>query len=271
MGPLVLPIVLASGIGLAWWKTSKRKPAVINDQSVAVFNAAILHLQDPDKLNKLADAFTTAGFTPQADILRQRAKLFAMPPEQSAQLQAIFKQALSSLKPQSVLAIAAQFDSMGALGSAKALRDYAAGLTAALTTPLPSSPVEGAAAATTPPAPSSSPPVPPLTAPSLSTLTGPEHGEIEHTPSSTIGPSKPASASTVHVQHIPPGAPIPPAGGVVPSSEATFVNPSEGVASTTSQTAESGEVVLPTSTGSATVMHQTSTTLSSASEEQQPS
>jgi hypothetical protein len=181
MPAFVLPAALVALIIGAWWKVSHTKTEPISDASLQIFNAALMHLQDPDKLNKLADAFTTAGFTAQAEILRERANLFSLPPAKTAALTALFKQALSSLNPAGVNNTADHFEKQGALACAQELRKYAAGLTAALTTPLPNSPVEGAGGTSAPP---------------LSTLTGPSANQTPTASSPVTPATTPTSPAT---------------------------------------------------------------------------
>jgi len=202
MPAFVLPAALVALIIGAWWKVSHTKTEPISDASLQIFNAALMHLQDPDKLNKLADAFTTAGFTAQAEILRERANLFSLPPAKTAALTALFKQALSSLNPAGVNNTADHFEKQGALACAQELRKYAAGLTAALTTPLPNSPVEGAGGTSAPP---------------LSTLTGPSANQVPASPPSSpaVPPVSPANSPPA-TPEVTPSTPA----GVVQSAEA---------------------------------------------------
>jgi hypothetical protein len=203
MPAFVLPAALVALIIGAWWKVSHTKTEPISDASLQIFNAALMHLQDPDKLNKLADAFTTAGFTAQAEILRERANLFSLPPAKTAALTALFKQALSSLNPAGVNNTADHFEKQGALACAQELRKYAAGLTAALTTPLPNSPVEGAGGTSAPP---------------LSTLTGPSANQTP-TASSPVTPATTPTSPANSPPATPEVTPSTPA-GVVQSAEA---------------------------------------------------
>lgn len=145
----LLPSVLAVFIGGAWYKVS-RKPEAMNEDTMRIFNSAIVNLEDPVALRTLAGAFASAGFREQAGFLQKRAELFGASADLKADRQELFKRALDSKKPDGVLAAAQHFEDIGAVGAADELRVYAAGLVKALSTPLPSSPVAGANVATTP-------------------------------------------------------------------------------------------------------------------------
>jgi hypothetical protein len=92
---------------------------------------AMKFAKDPSKLVVLADAFDAAGLHEQARALRKRSKLPSLPANVQAARQKAMRDALSSMDPDHVKALAKAFEMEG-LGSAAAiLKDYAAGLESA--------------------------------------------------------------------------------------------------------------------------------------------
>lgn len=121
MLPLI-PIAFVSLGGLAWWKT--RKPRGMTPQRKQIYEAALATLKSPEKLRTLADAFEKEGLKDEATMLRKRALLREMPPEQRERRQAIMAKAFKSKDPAKVEKIAKAFEKEGATGAAKNLRNY---------------------------------------------------------------------------------------------------------------------------------------------------
>lgn len=110
--------------------TALSRPSGLTAERQAVYEVALNHVGEPGKLLALADAFATEGLHAQANMLRKRAKLRAMPKELRKARRAAFKAALSSKDKDAVLKVAKAFHAEGASGSALALYKYADGLSA---------------------------------------------------------------------------------------------------------------------------------------------
>lgn len=133
MLPLI-PIAIGSLIGSAWWVQRKRAaagvdPAVAAQRSV-IFDTAINKVHDGAKLRELAKSFASQGLTAEAKMLVQRAELAEATPEVKAARQEAFRKGMASTDKAGIRNLADAMQSMGALGAAKALRDYADGLDA---------------------------------------------------------------------------------------------------------------------------------------------
>jgi len=182
---VILPIVLGVLALGALYKVSTTKKVDIDEQSTKIFNSALMHLEDPDKLKQLASIFRKVGFDTQANVLDLRASLFMTPAHVASQYETVFKQALMSLKPDSVLSVASYLEGKGAFGAAQELRKYAQGLITALTQPLPASPVAGASVATTPQ----------TFAPTSAASAQPKHDEMGVPPANAPAPISTAASS----------------------------------------------------------------------------
>jgi hypothetical protein len=122
-----IPIVLGGAAAYAAFK-KWRKPSGMTPQRKQIFEAAMRTLKDPSKLRELAASFEKEGLKAEAGILRKRAALFSAPPAvRQARLQ-VFKQAMSSTKPEAVRVVAKEFHKKGAYEAASKLRNYAKGL-----------------------------------------------------------------------------------------------------------------------------------------------
>lgn len=102
-----------------------------------IYEEALKSLKDPIKLRKLADTYDSEGLHEEATLLRKRAALREIPPEQKAARRDAFRRALSVGKDgvpvtgetiQKIETLAATFHNQGATGNAAALRQHAAGL-----------------------------------------------------------------------------------------------------------------------------------------------
>lgn len=107
-----------------------------------IFEEALKTLQDPISLRKLADGFEKAGLNDEANLLRSRAALRELPPEQKAARKKAFQAALSvgkkktedgkpDVTPEQIDKLekmASAFQSQGATGNAAALRKHVEGL-----------------------------------------------------------------------------------------------------------------------------------------------
>ena len=101
-----------------------------------IYEEALKTLKDPTKLRKLADEFERNGFKDEADLLRKRAALRELPPEQKAIRREAFRKAISVGKDGKVTQeqidrvkkMAHTFHLQGATGNAAALLSHATGL-----------------------------------------------------------------------------------------------------------------------------------------------
>ena len=126
----LIPVLISSGLGLTIgaWVTRKKKPVGLTPERQKIYESALSTLKDPNKLDKLADAFSGEGLNPEADLLRKRAILRRRTPEQRQADTKLFRETLSSKNVIEVLEIAKQFDERGCTGVAFKLRQYAKGL-----------------------------------------------------------------------------------------------------------------------------------------------
>lgn len=94
-------------------------------QREEVFNNALEHLKDPERLKKLADVFEQEGLKTQASILRRRAAWRARDQKTKDEHEAIFQKALQSKNVDAILRVALAFEGMTATLKAKQLREHA--------------------------------------------------------------------------------------------------------------------------------------------------
>lgn len=127
---------LPLGLFILWrYYAHKTNVGDLTPERQAVYSMAISFEKDPERLNRLADAFKEAGLFEQARALRNRAKLPTVPANVQLARAAALKQALSSTDPVAIRGLALVFESQGAGASAGILRDYAQGLEQALPIP----------------------------------------------------------------------------------------------------------------------------------------
>lgn len=102
-----------------------------------IFEEALKSMADPAALRKLADGFEQEGLKTEADMLRKRAQLRELPPEQRAARKESFRKFMSigtkenPATPDKVALLdkAAQvFHAQGATGNAAKIREHAAAL-----------------------------------------------------------------------------------------------------------------------------------------------
>ncbi len=125
--PILLPTAVA---GLAAWAFFKKKKprGVMSPEQKMIYKTALEELKEPEKLLALADAFEKEGFTEQAELLRKRAAIRSQPDDVKAAHKAAFRKGMASVNPLAARNLAKAFHSMGAVGSAAALNNYASGL-----------------------------------------------------------------------------------------------------------------------------------------------
>jgi len=125
----LIPIaIVALAGGAAYKKHRDSKKPRLSAEREKCYLAALKTLKEPDKLRSLADSFEKEGFKNEASMLRKRATLREMPPDQKAARREAFKKGMKSKNAAAIETLAASFESQGATGAASALRTYAAGL-----------------------------------------------------------------------------------------------------------------------------------------------
>jgi len=124
--PLLQIAIVTLGCGALWSQKKREKnKGKVTIARAAVYENALNELKDPDKLRRLAAAFRSEGLNVQADLLEKRAKLRELPQEIKEQRREAFRKGMASHDAKKVLNLASAFESQGATGAAKALRDYA--------------------------------------------------------------------------------------------------------------------------------------------------
>lgn len=106
-------------------------------QRKAIFEEALKSMADPVKLRKLADEFEKEGLKEEATLLRNRAALRELPPEQKAARKDAFHKMMSvgskdnPVTPDKIAQLekaAATFHAQGATGNAARIREHVAAL-----------------------------------------------------------------------------------------------------------------------------------------------
>lgn len=119
---MLVELGFASLIVLAWRKATN-KPKMTPKLSDN-YLAALEHLSDPIALRKLATEYEKGGFKVEAEMLKKRAILRAMPKEKKDEFRAIAAHAMAKVdsNPEALEAMAEGFDRMTANGTARDLR-----------------------------------------------------------------------------------------------------------------------------------------------------
>jgi len=128
---MIIPIIIASLAGLAFWKASSDKTpekGTITPDRQAIFEAALNDLKDPAKLRAMAQVYRREGLEAYADLLEKRAALRELPDDVKDARKDAFQKGMSSDDPAAVAKLATAFEKEGATGAATALRKYADGL-----------------------------------------------------------------------------------------------------------------------------------------------
>lgn len=125
---MLVPIIIVLG-GVAAYKAWKRPAkAGLTGERLAIYNAAIVSLKEPEKLEQLASVFEGEGLREHATVLRQRAKLRGLPPKIKRERREIFSRAIKSTNVAGIKAVADAFERDGAIGAASELRRHAESL-----------------------------------------------------------------------------------------------------------------------------------------------
>lgn len=130
--PATMPVAvfgLAVGAYHVSKKRQKQREMTINERKV--YDQALATLKDPAKLLALSAAFKKEGFFTEATLLRKRAGIGKMSPEQKKAWRIAFKKGMNCKDPAKVEKLALAFDAEGGTDAAKKLRKYAKGLRSA--------------------------------------------------------------------------------------------------------------------------------------------
>lgn len=129
-GPMGAGIGALVGGGVAHASDQPNK-GVMTARRKVIYERAMESVKSPDDLNALANAFAGEGLDTEAEMLRKRAALRALPPETKEKRRAYFRKGMASDNPDTIDQVAAAFQGEGALDAAKALSDHADAVRAA--------------------------------------------------------------------------------------------------------------------------------------------
>lgn len=122
--------LIVGGVFIGWQLLKKSSAnthfGVVTPEREEMFNNALEHLTDPERLRKLADAFEKEGLRAQANVLRRRATWRERDAKTKADHEAIFQKALESENAVAILEVANAFELMTATVKARQLRDHVA-------------------------------------------------------------------------------------------------------------------------------------------------
>lgn len=124
--PLTAGVLFAGW--LAWRKQTGTNFGVLTPDREDLYRNALAHLQDPDKMKALADAFEKEGLKLQAKLLRKRAEWRSRDAAKRDQHEAVYQKALLSENATAVVEIAKAFESMTATAKAARLYEHARNL-----------------------------------------------------------------------------------------------------------------------------------------------
>lgn len=101
---------------------------ILTPERTEVYNTAMNKCKDPAALNAIAGEFEKQGLHGHAIMLRKRANIPNLPPEQVQAYRQAYQSAIKSNDSVGVKRVAAAFHGEGMTGSAEALYKYAAGI-----------------------------------------------------------------------------------------------------------------------------------------------
>jgi hypothetical protein len=126
----VVVIVLALASYNQSRRQEKRRAEAMTPERKAVYEAALLSLNDPAQLRQLADVFEGEHLEEEATVLRKRAHIRELPADIQAQRRDAFRMAMSCKDPAKVREFADAFSSEACFSAANNLRMYESGLVA---------------------------------------------------------------------------------------------------------------------------------------------
>lgn len=126
----IIPVAIVTLAGVSAWAIGRRDKfhGEMTTERVIVFESALEHVKEPEKLNRLADAFAKEGLKDQASLLRKRAKLKMLPEDIKEARREVFKKAMVSMNPAGIRTVANAFNKEGATGAARELQRRATAL-----------------------------------------------------------------------------------------------------------------------------------------------
>lgn len=119
----IIPLAILALTGGAWYKV--RNKGKLTPERKAVFDAAMNHLRDSEKLRMLADTFQSEGLPVEANLLRKRANIRDLPPAVTKARNEAYKMGMASTNYKKVIELAMAFHAEGAIGAAESLRMHA--------------------------------------------------------------------------------------------------------------------------------------------------
>jgi hypothetical protein len=128
---MLVPVIIGLGVlSIFKGKTKEgRTRGVMTPDRTDLFQSALSSaVLTPANYERLATAFEQQGLPSEAMLLRKRARLRGMSPEEKETRKSIFRKALACQDPDAVERVAAVYEAQGATGSAKRLRECAIGL-----------------------------------------------------------------------------------------------------------------------------------------------
>lgn len=143
MLPLIPVIIGALAAGGLYKKYKSKQTAMAAPQPAAlhgerngiltpdrqvVYEVAMNEVSDPAKLNGAAAVFAGEGLKDQADMLRKKARLRALPPEIKAQRKEVWRKALQSKDKAALLQFADALHGEGCWGAEEHIRNIANGV-----------------------------------------------------------------------------------------------------------------------------------------------
>lgn len=123
---LTLPVIAVVLVGGAVYRAFRKPTHVgMTAERQKIYQAALVTLKEPAKLEALAQSFENEGCIAEARFLRQRAALRSLPKETKKARREVFARAINSSNADAIRKVASAFAGEGALGAAANLRRHA--------------------------------------------------------------------------------------------------------------------------------------------------
>lgn len=141
-GPIGAGVGALVGGGVAH-ASSQPDKGVMTPRRKIFYEKAMASTKDPEDLKKLAAAFAGEGLNTEAEMLRKRAALRALPRDEREKRRQFFRHALTSDNADAIQQAADIFHGDGAFGAAKALYEHAEAVRAAHAAGVSTKPMTG--------------------------------------------------------------------------------------------------------------------------------
>jgi len=131
MWGIVVPAFLVGGLSLVAARKVKARKNALTEKRKETFERAMVSSNDDmpsDRLYRLADEFQRVGLKEQTNLLRKRAALRDMSPEEKKRNSEILQRAFTSKNLEAIEKVAKAFEEKGAVGAAASLRKYSSGI-----------------------------------------------------------------------------------------------------------------------------------------------